>query len=125
MKTLTNHFSFSIRNFARAAILGATAIASTAGTSRADAPGIDVKYGDLDLTKASGAVTLYGRIYAAARQVCAPVEGRSLDESTAWKDCVTQAIARAVADVNKPTLTSYHFAKTHKASNPSVVADQR
>jgi UrcA family protein len=75
-----------------------------------------VSYADLDLSRDAGAATLYSRIRFAARQVCEPTFG-----TFTWKlleptsRCIELAITRAVADVNAPALTSYHFAKTGQA----------
>ncbi len=77
-------------------------------------PGIPwrrVHYGDLDLTRDAGVAALYARIRAAAQTVCPP--------QTSWADkwvehaesCRFQAVARAVAEVNSPGLTSYYEAK--------------
>ena len=72
-----------------------------------------VQYADLDLSRSPGAVTLYKRIRSAAREVCEPiVVSTSFESVTRTRQCMTQAIEHAVADVNAPALTSYHLAKT-------------
>jgi UrcA family protein len=72
-----------------------------------------INYSDLDLSRTAGAAALYRRIKSAARQVCDPMDSRAFGISyTAMHACVQQAIARAVADVNAPVLTSYHQAAT-------------
>lgn len=72
-----------------------------------------VHYADLDLSRNPGAVTLYARIRSAARDVCEPiVESTSFESVTRTRQCMTQAIEHAVADVNAPALTSYHLTKT-------------
>jgi UrcA family protein len=81
-----------------------------------------VHFADLDLTRNAGVAVLYARIRFAAREVCAPVEDRRLQSIAARDRCVTQAIARAVADVNVPTLTSYHLTKTGQTI---TLAEQR
>jgi UrcA family protein len=76
-----------------------------------DVPARRVNFADLDLTRSEGAAVLYARIGAAAREVCLP--------ATTWVPqllfrayrCREEAIARAVADVNAPVLTSYYLAK--------------
>jgi UrcA family protein len=70
-----------------------------------------VRYADLDLTHAAGAAVLLGRIQAAAREVCEPLQPQ-------WKvsrQCMDQALARAVADVNAPMLTDYYIARTGRS----------
>lgn len=69
-----------------------------------------VKFADLDLTHAAGAQTLYSRIQIAARQVCASTfAGWEWESVKSARPCMDKAINRAVADVNAPTLTSYHM----------------
>jgi len=47
---------------------------------------VTVKYYDLDLSTLAGARTLYGRISAAARNVCG-YEGRSITDQAFWNGC--------------------------------------
>ncbi|HTB88998.1 MAG TPA: UrcA family protein [Steroidobacteraceae bacterium] len=72
-----------------------------------------VRYGDLDLSRDSGVATLYSRINSAARAVCEPLDVMMLKVLRERFDCRQDAVARAVADVNSPALTSYHLAKTN------------
>jgi len=75
-----------------------------------------VKYGDLDLTRSAGAATLYVRIRNAANAVCEPaMSSGARDSMLLTRRCKEQSIARAVADVNAPTLTSYYLTKTKQA----------
>ncbi len=68
---------------------------------------VTVKYHDLDLATLDGARTLYGRISAAAREVCG-YEGRSFTDQAFWNGCYRGAIADAVAKVGSPLLTAVH-----------------
>jgi UrcA family protein len=82
-----------------------------------------VKYGDLDLTRSAGAATLYSRIQNAANAVCEPAISSGARESMLLtRHCVEQSIARAVADVNAPALTSYYVSKTKR---PITLARQQ
>jgi UrcA family protein len=77
---------------------------------------------DLNMTRSLDAAALYSRIRTAAREVCEPrVVSTKLDSVTGVRQCMVQAIDRAVADVNAPALTSYHLAKT---TQPIKVARQ-
>jgi UrcA family protein len=69
-----------------------------------------VKYADLDLRRHAGVVELYRRIEAAARAVCAPRFASASVPATP-DVCLTDAIARAVAEINEPTLTRYFAAR--------------
>jgi UrcA family protein len=63
-----------------------------------------VGYGDLDISTAKGAKTLYLRIRYAAETLCenAATWGRKEGEA-----CVNKAVTDAVARVNAPLLTQY------------------
>src|ERR1700722_5512083 len=65
------------------------------------------KYHDLDLSTLAGARTLYGRITAAARNVCG-YEGRGLTDQAFWKGCYRGAVTDAVEKVGSPLLTAVH-----------------
>ena len=68
-----------------------------------------VSFADLDLSKAAGAQTLYKRIKAAARHVCGPADRYTyLLPSKAFGKCLETAIADAVAQVDRPSLTALH-----------------
>jgi UrcA family protein len=72
-----------------------------------------VKYSDLDLTRVSGVVELYRRLEQAARQVCTAVTETGIAPSAV---CVSDAISRAVSEINEPALTRYaaaHGAPSH------------
>jgi UrcA family protein len=68
-----------------------------------------VNFADLDLSRNAGVAALYLRIKSAAREVCEPVDNWS--SRMLNSDCRHEAIARAIADVNSPALTSYYRAR--------------
>jgi UrcA family protein len=70
-----------------------------------------VKFGDLDLNHSAGVGKLYSRIRSAAREVCEPSEGISVKLLRLRRDCIQDAAARAVAEVNSPALTDYFLDK--------------
>jgi UrcA family protein len=71
-----------------------------------------VKFGDLDLTRPAAAQELYRRIERAASDVCDPYVPGSYVRSIRYRDCMDQAIGRAVADVAAPLLTARYEALT-------------
>jgi hypothetical protein len=72
-----------------------------------------VSYGDLDLSKPAGAQTLYKRIKAAARHVCGPVDQYTyITPASAFRECFQKAVADAVAQVDRPSLTALHREET-------------
>jgi len=71
-----------------------------------------VRFADLDLTRPAGVTVLRQRIRAAAQEVCQPLSEHDLAMLAASRTCVTDAIARAVKDVNSPTLSRSYQAQT-------------
>ena len=71
-----------------------------------------VHFADLDLARPAGIAALYGRLQGAAKRVCAPLEGKDLASVAAFKQCVTDAVTRAVAQIDQPKLSAYYRAKT-------------
>jgi len=109
------HFN---RPSATLAALAACLIAGTAYAGNTGAaPSVAVPYGDLNLTTERGADTLYARLTAAARQVCAAdgVDIRNLQAYAAARACESQAIARAVHEVQAPKVAA-RLAARHEQS---------
>jgi UrcA family protein len=97
-------------------ILGASFLvlssAAMGGTIHAaTAPQYDtatVTYGDLNLDSQQGAKALYARLRNSAEDVCASLDGRDLFFRRLRQDCFDQAVASAVAQINRPGLTTLH-----------------
>ena len=67
---------------------------------------IAVNYADLDIGHHAGAVELIARMRAAAAQACGPAPDiRQLEPSRAYRQCISDAVAHGVADVNAPAVT--------------------
>lgn len=76
-----------------------------------------VSYADLDLSKPAGAQTLYKRIQKAARHVCGPTDQYTyVTPRKVFRECYEEAIAAAVAQVDRPSLTALHREQTRTAS---------
>ena len=71
-----------------------------------------VRYADVDLSRIDGAITVYGRIRQAANAVCESLDSRVLELAEKHRACVNQAIADAVASVDRPLLSQYHQLRT-------------
>jgi UrcA family protein len=98
-----------------AATLGYTAAAGNVALNRpVSGPALQyvVRFSDLDLSKADGAAALYARLRHAARVVCAPGESREMGIAAMYRACMNDAIANAVARVDRPLLSQYHQART-------------
>ncbi|HEX6639204.1 MAG TPA: UrcA family protein [Steroidobacteraceae bacterium] len=103
---------------------GAAAIALTFLTlltvdARADAqqspPSISVSYSDVSFATTAGAAKVYGKLKAAARQVCGVNDGvKDIAMINAAHQCYREALADAVQRIDRPTLTALHVASSHK-----------
>jgi UrcA family protein len=74
-----------------------------------------VSFKDLNLNSPEGAAVLYGRIKRAAKEVCGTWDSVDLSQLHAVQACISDAVSRAVAQVNNPMLTSLYNDKTGKA----------
>jgi UrcA family protein len=77
-----------------------------------EAPSVTVRYHDLNLNSPEGVASLYGRIHAAALDVCRQAEGPQLVNRvlwSQWNECVAHAVANAVKDVHNEKLSTYHW----------------
>lgn len=82
---------------------------STSVEATEDVPSKTVRFNDLDITKTAGAKALYGRIRAAARDVCELSTGNDPIMRAALSACIETAIDKAVRKVNAPALTALRF----------------
>ena len=71
-----------------------------------------VRFADVDLSSIDGAITVYSRIRQAANAVCESLDSRVLGLMEKHRACVNQAIADAVASVDRPLLSQYHQLRT-------------
>ncbi len=93
-----------------AAVLSLSSIATAADLADGASRRV-VRYGDLNLTRLAGVKVLYERISHSARDACEQVNSRSLAAVAKAQECTRQSIARAVAEVDAPLLSSYHSAR--------------
>jgi len=113
----------TIQNTARAAafLCGAIALCTLQLTALAagDGPASRrVSYADLDISQPAGAKVLYGRITAAARQVCALSGYKDLGAMQLVNDCVDRTINNAVKQVDSQALSALRPSyMIHYASN--------
>jgi UrcA family protein len=79
-----------------------------------------VNYSDLDVAHDAGVKQLYDRLTRAANSVCGPYDSAEMKKAGVYANCVQHSLARAVAKVNNPMLTSYYESKT--ATPPAQLA---
>jgi UrcA family protein len=101
---ITTHLRRSIATGAAAAALFGFATLSLARSD--DLLKETVNYADLDVSQPAGAVVLYRRIRAAAKQVCSPLESRGIEAAIQLNACIEGAVLDAVNAVNRPALTA-------------------
>jgi UrcA family protein len=117
----TSSPSTGLRGLIAAAIFGALASSFSAITAAdPSSAGITVKYADLNIASASGALVLYERIRAAAQSACNYFWFKTdADEAR----CLQNTIAKAVTKVDQPALSAVYDAK-YKTSTPSPLVSQ-
>jgi len=99
----------NLRFVAPLAILALLFAESSMAVPRTDeAPSVAVRYYDLNLNTPEDVASLYGRIRAAAIDVCKQSEGPQLINRV-YRECVAHAIAQAVKDVHNEKLSAYHW----------------
>jgi UrcA family protein len=108
----------AIASASLALALGTSLIANTAAADDqyTGLNKVTVSFSDLDLSKPAGAKVLYKRIRAAARKVCTPTVTISpIYVGRHFYACYDEAVASAIAQVNRPMLTALHREKTKTA----------
>ncbi|MGH8175487.1 MAG: UrcA family protein [Steroidobacter sp.] len=83
-----------------------------------------VTFADLDLQQDAGAEKLYWRIRTAAREVCATPGVLGLFMAAERRQCAEQAAARAIADVNAPSLTRYHVGRNDAGAHQTALVQR-
>jgi UrcA family protein len=92
-------------------------IAHGASAAQPQVKTMQVSFADLDLSKPAGAQTLYKRIKAAARNVCGPADQYTfIVSSYSLRKCIDAAVANAVAQVDRPSLTALHQEATARTA---------
>jgi UrcA family protein len=97
-----------------AAVLLACVLIVSKASAGEEARSETVKFQDLDVSTPVGAETLYNRIHAAAKHVCA--------DPGAWQPaviaCIKKAEANAIGKVDRPLLTAYYRTRTGDRTGP-------
>lgn len=101
----------ALRSVLSTAVLASLSLAATARAAEAPRTSVEVErvvvsYADLDLTKDAGVVRLQRRLEAAARQVCGSADPRDMKLAGLARQCIDEAVMRAVAEVGSPQLTA-------------------
>lgn len=104
MKTFSKLALVVSASFVATAIVAAPA---RAGIAETETHSITLRFDPRDLNTTQGAERLLSRVSGAATRVCDPGGSFALMiEDGSYRVCRQDAIARAVADVHRPTLTA-------------------
>jgi UrcA family protein len=99
-------------------LAGALTVAQAAppagAASSEAAPRQVVNYSDLDLASPEGTLALYRRIATAAQKVCPPESSRDLARKARIDACRSEAIARAVRDINNSRLAALYAQRSNR-----------
>jgi UrcA family protein len=109
-----NRFVCATLAMCASSLFAASAMSARAETPSTDVPRVVVDYSDLNLATEQGAHRLYQRISSAARQVCPDATTVSARVAGAARRCISDAIARAVGEVNSPRVAELDAARRSK-----------
>ena len=82
-----------------------------------------VHFADLDISSMEGTKRLYVRLRSAAAEVCEPLESASAWGASEHRACINEAIADAVATINRPLLSQYHRSQTKTGTRVVKLAE--
>jgi UrcA family protein len=127
MKILST--STSLQRLVAATILGTLALGCGAFCVAGDDAHVlqaVVKTGDLNLSSPEAAARLFGRLYAAAYEVCGSysTDSRDLLDLTGVTTCVDNAVKKAVVKAGHPALLAIYNSR-HRDALPITVAAAR
>jgi UrcA family protein len=90
-------------------VLGAEGALFAAGAAADEVRSLSVRYTDLNLDRPADVARLYQRIRLAAEDVCGPrlLTGSHVP-AAGYQRCFADAVAQAVARVDRPALSAYH-----------------
>jgi UrcA family protein len=80
-----------------------------------------VRFKDLNLDRPHDVARLFSRISSAAEKVCGPRFFDGLYSKPAdFEICYTDAIGRAVAEIDRPALTAYFEQRSSHSASPNI-----
>jgi UrcA family protein len=103
--------------FSALATCAALGLVGPTHAASGDAPAVTLRYSALSLSTEQGALALYGRIVAAAHEVCAADNMLDLNAMATARVCRERVVAKAVRDIHSPLLASVHTARGGASRN--------
>jgi len=98
----------NIRTIAVAALAAGALFSSAWAMDVREPTEVHVSTIGVDFAQPASVREFYGRLSAAARRACDSRMGKDLAAAMADRKCAAQALDRAVAEINKPTLLALH-----------------
>jgi UrcA family protein len=89
-------------------VLSGISSLGNANLQEIDIQSIRVSYADLNLTNTTDQLSLYQRLRGAAKKVCGDRVSRTVSEVMQQRECVEDALDRAVDDIGNPDLVALH-----------------
>jgi UrcA family protein len=126
MNMNTMNSSSKLCSLVAIAVFGAVGagFASVAAAGSPELLQITVAYGDLNVSTARGAATLYNRIRTAAQEVCWPLDHGDVSSMRQMAVCTNKAIVDAVTSIDQPALFAVYNARSGHPL-PNIVAAER
>jgi UrcA family protein len=85
-------------------------------------PSQAVRIDGSELQSGAGIAHVYGRLAQAADYVCRSFDSKEPERQARYRQCVAEALERAIADVHDARLSAYYQAKTGTLRTVAIVA---
>ena len=85
-------------------------------------PSQAVRIDGSELLSGAGIARVYGRLELAADYVCRSFDSRDPERQARYRQCVAEALERAIGDVHDAVLSAYYQARTGTLRTVAVVA---
>jgi UrcA family protein len=112
----------TIRLAAASALLAGLLVSSAHAQSGRVPTQVPVSLNGVDFSQPASTVAFYARLRTAARRACDSNMGRDLAAKLQDRACAVEALDRAVAQVDKPTLLALHAGRTGQAAPSAMLA---
>jgi UrcA family protein len=84
-----------------------------------------VRFRDLNLDQQRDLARLFERVSSAADKVCGPRSfAGSYNKTADYESCYSDTIARAVADIDRPSVTAYFQQRSSEWASQKLIAQQ-
>lgn len=112
----------TIRILAASALLAGLLVSTAHAQSGREATEVRVSLVGVDFSQPASTAAFYGRLRAAARNACNSKMGRDLTAQLQDQACAAEALNRAVARIDKPTLLALHANRTGQTVPQAMLA---